>query len=71
MDDFTVSDVLGCVGADLTDVAQRVAGLPPEVQAAAAGIELTTITTPTDALSVEVHRVLALVVAKLGGSAAG
>ena len=63
MDGFTVADVLGCVGADLTDVARRVGELPAEVQAAAAGVELSTITTAHDALSREVHRVLVLVAA--------
>lgn len=67
MTDFEVADVLGCVGADLIDVAQRVEGLPPNLQAAAAAIELDAITTATDALSVEVARVLAVVVAEVEG----
>ena len=61
MDDFTIADVLGCLGADLTDVARMVGELPAEVQAEAASIELATITTPRDALTHEVARVLALV----------
>jgi hypothetical protein len=61
MGDFTVADVLGCVGADLTDAARRVALLPPGLQAAAAAVELSTITTATDELSVAVARVLAIV----------
>lgn len=65
MDDFTVADVLGCLGADLTYVARMVAELPPEVQAAAACIELATITTARDALTHEVARVLALVASAL------
>ena len=65
MDDFTIADVLGCLGADLTDVARMVGELPAEVQAAAASIELATITTPRDALTHEVARVLALVASSL------
>jgi hypothetical protein len=61
MHEFTVADVLGCLGADLTDAARRVADFPPSVQASKAVVELQTITTATDALSLEVHRVLAVV----------
>ena len=64
-DTHDVADILGCVGADLIDVAQRVEGLPPNLQAAAAAVELGTITTPRDALTVDVARVLALVAAAL------
>ena len=63
MADFEVADVLGCVGADLIDLSRRVALLPPDLQAAAAVVEYGTITTATDSLSIEVARVLALVVA--------
>ena len=65
MTDYEVADVLGCVGADLIDVAQRVETLPPGLQAAAAAVELGTITTPRDALTVEFARVLAAVAAAL------
>lgn len=62
MDNFTVADALGCVGADLIDVAQRIGQLPPELQAAAAGVELSTIAMANHALSVEVARVLGQVI---------
>ena len=71
MDEFTVADVLGCVGADLTDVARRVGELPPEVQAAAAGTELATITTPRDGLTRAVARVHARIASSVTARAAG
>lgn len=51
---------MGCVGSDLIDVAQRVEGLPPNLQAAAAAVELGLVTTATDALSVKVARLLGI-----------
>ena len=66
MTDYEVADVLGSVGADLIDVARRVCEFPPNFQAAAAAAEVATITTADDALSVEVARVLAVVVAAIG-----
>ena len=62
MTDYEVADVLGSVGADLIDVARRVCEFPANFQAAAAAAEVATITTATDELSLEVARVLAVVV---------
>lgn len=61
IENFTLADVLGCLGADLIDVAQCIEQLPPELQVAAAGVELSTSTTATDALSVEVSREVTVV----------
>jgi hypothetical protein len=62
---YTPADLLGCLAADLSDVARRVAILPPELQAAAAAVELANITTARDPLSVEVDRVLQVVAGEL------
>ena len=66
-DEFTVGDLLGCAGADLTDVARRVADLPPDVQVTAAVVELATVTVADDPLSQQVGRLLDAVAAFLTG----
>lgn len=49
--EFTVADLLGCVGADLIDAARRVEDFPPALQAAASSLELAGMTSSQDALS--------------------
>lgn len=61
MDDFDVADLLGCLGADLTDVSRMIGHLPAGLQSAAAQVEMASVTRANDPLSVAVHRLLGVV----------
>ena len=62
-DAVTIADVLGCAAADLQDVARMICGLPADLQPAAALVELASVTTSDDALSLRIRAVLAAVAA--------
>lgn len=61
MTDFEVADVLGCLGADLVDVARMTEELPPGLRVSAAQVELSSVTRANDPLSTEVKRLLTLI----------